>query len=570
MATVTPVSGKGGINPLSYDPLGRELEKLPIIFEVKQRQFRFDTNVRAIPTLDDVIIEHSDSDDFTVLEVGDEFAGELIADLYMADRDTLVINRAGSEPITIKKGAMLMVDGDHFNVSEITPLEKAYGDEALKAIINMEIENSRQINFKETIARWNMDDDSIALFGELLFHLYEGGILKRNIVISKIRTKRFLRDAFIQNCLDFFQPLIYHQFQIDELKRYLNDIGIQRGLAGELAGLLEESKFFNLVDFQIFLDEKGLPRNKKNEVYLGVKKIVSGATEVKPKVWHPHWFDDEFASRWKKRLPRFAGMIIREHFPVVYDRKNNGFVRYLLDKRLLEEELGDAFSALEFAFTLPRLNFLVRSDQMRWDHINPKEFYDGVSMAEEVGRSSPTAFQSVNIHEVEMAYSIVIHPLQLLLEDVYGWKHLLWQTMHHELCHVLQFQYVKAKMAGLYLKYGKHPRTSGKFAFLERIRGKIDVGKTLDLISEANKRLYIRETIPAGQEMKYTTLEEYINKLGGHTTGFIDLVQRFKYCELAWMERDEYMRLVENFAYRIVGGNFSKGLMFNCKKDQGS
>lgn len=480
---------------------------------------------------------------------------------------TLTIIENGNKH-SIKRGdAATTAPGERVHIVEFASLVQQYSDADLDRILAHESIGG-QFEFHELLTRYNIGN-----FGGLIKAIdsrMSAGDVERVLTFEDDKSREGLTRAFMANVCGEFTPLVYHKFQvplIDDLFRSHS----------ELDGLKQDVLNSRLYSFaqvkQRFLDGNTMSDDDKATFLVSLRKIISGADRVvytgqAKAYWHPHWFDDTFAVEWKGKLAAMAGRIVAEHFPLVSNTGRNGFRESLIDQAIVTKKLGDVHSDLDHLFKLPLINYVVRDPIMRWDHVNPSFFYDGVMMME--GRSNVSDFEhfdAMGLKPRYVAYSIAIHPIQLLCADRYGWVELVMQTLHHELVHVLQMRFVANKMAGYYLKnptMKKNPSIKRNLGYLDALRGKMDVDAVLELIDAANEKLYIREAVPQ-EDTKRMNLEEYVNGRGGHTDAFMAVVRAFKYCKVAWKQRRAFLEFIQAFCHRTTGENFNDGLIFLCK-----
>lgn len=567
----------------SYDPYEkRKLQPIPVELAVIDPRSIPPVPGNSIASLKHVLITHENG--MIVFYIGksmlvDEFTpgfnkidGMVIRELWLDKSWSLNIALEGARSRILKHGDKI---GDpSITIMEIIPAinDLDMNIEQLTAIAIKEL-LARQFEFFDATKRWAMTNKDISNFAYILQQMLNNGAIKRDTMLDSSMDKAFLTKGFVSNVFSPFHPLIYHEFQA----RQVNEVFDEHDPTSELREMLLDSRFFSFQHFKNTFNSRNTTMDKKtrDNLFLALSKTVSGAFPTQEKgeiIWHPHWFDDDFATRWREKLRKSYESIIKTHFPLLVA---NGKIKdWIVPENEVQAILGHHMETMQFLFKIPIINLHVFHPLMRWDHLNPRFFYDGIFIikpenADDVGVSDPEKFVPLAFKPGIVSRTIIIHPLQLFMADMFGWDELVRQTLHHEIVHVLQMKFTTNMMTGQFLKNPRMLKTETvkrSLSYLDHLKSELPINQTIDLLEKVNDQLYIHERIPQELEHRYN-LDDYISMHGGHTNAFITMMQNFKEKEIAWIQRREFFQLINNFAYRLTGESITKGFVFLGKPE---
>ena len=436
---------------------------------------------------------------------------------------------------------------------KIDALEPTYTNFTEKDFLNI-LAYFRKFEYLKIISSFGIKNDR--KFGDWLLSQVLEGKLARILDLEVLTDQEYLKRSFIAYNFNYLQPLVYHQYQVDEIKSIFDPLISKNGKAQQLLEKVLQSEcktFDNIRDdfFALFPGE----RAKLGDI----RRVVSGGSLLMRNT-RPPWFDDDFIDRWHVLLQSFFNYATSLFPGLPFEIKDS-----------TRAILGKHFDLLKFLFIMPTVNFTILTSHMPWDMVDPDQpMYFGFTSFGP-GTKAPKGNFNIEYVEKYVYRDIAIHPLVLFTCEYFSWKELVLNIMYHELIHILQQRYVQNYMTYMYLDDYSKPQKRlvqnqflhENFSFLDKIVNDVDLVKLKNLCKENLGLFFIREILPE-QFQGEINLDEYVMWKGGHTQAFLDLVQKYPYREVAFKQRNYTMKFINNLAVRLYGKSFGEKIeVFN-------
>lgn len=542
--------------------------------------------------LDDISKEIMDLDlistelDISEFKLGDVINGKKITQI-LVEESFFMLKNGGDIIIIGEIGKAAKINGKDIMISSFTPSVDFFDKDELISIMNYEFHQEKIVDFNEVLDRWGITNkgELAMVFQDLLWN----DMIKREVIILKNMKEEVLTRAFITHNFEFYMPMIYHQYQINETNE------IFRNPKYTLLKLFKEdflaSKFYMISEFIPAISKI----NKEEEVGLSNKEIgdlagklitIGLGGSIHNKIGRPHWFNEEFAEKWKKKLKTIETIVIKENFPELYNFNDEYFEYHSKSKGKLvkvdlKEFFGEYYPKVSHLFAKPTYEFKVFQKLLRWDLVMPRggrsipivdgfpslgvthnDYADGSEM------STNDKTSGLYIKKISKRY-IALHPLILLLSDYFQWKEVAISVLHHEMIHSLQIRFMQIMMTIAYLEKDITitPHIRSDYGYLDKIITDKSIDKTMfrEMLDTNSKRLYIFESLSPEQKAAGLTLEQVVGSVGGHTKSFMKVATSLKDCDIGNEQvRAIWYVIFPAFYYKVFGKNMPPCKLFGC------